>query len=70
MVKMIETYMKVENILSKFMELESKHDSLGGQALDMMLKHIAPEYRHKKWKYFKLYIKFLQRKGVDMVLFS
>ena len=72
-VKMIETDMKVENILSKFMvsmELESKHGSLAGQALDMMLKLVAPEYSHKQWNYFKLYTNFLKQKGVDMMLFS
>ena len=72
-VKMIETDMKVETILSKFMvgmELESKHGSLAGQALDMMLKLVAPEYSHKQWNYYQLYTNFLEQKGVDMVLFS
>ena len=56
-VKVIETDMKVETILSKFMvgmELESKHGSLSGQALDMMLKLVAPEYSHKQWNYYML----------------
>ena len=72
-VKMIESDMKVETILSNFMvgmDLESKHGSLAGQSLDMMLKLVAPEYSHKQWNYFKQYTNFLQQKGVDMMLFS
>ena len=72
-VKMLETDMKVENILSKFMvgmELDSKNGSLAGQALDMMLKFVAPEYSHKQWNYFKLFTNFLEQKEVETVLFS
>ena len=46
----IELKMKLETILSGFMvgmELDSKNGSLAGQALDMMHKLVAPEYRHK-----------------------
>ena len=65
--------MHVEHILSKFMvgmELDSKNGSLAGQALDMMLKFIAPEYSHKQWNYYKLFTNFLQQQGVETVLFS
>ena len=51
-VKMLETDLKVETILSKFMvgmDLESKHGSLAGQALDMMLKLVSPEFSLKQW---------------------
>ena len=43
---------KVETVLSHFMvgmELTSKNSSLAGQALDMILKLVAPEYGHKMW---------------------
>ena len=49
-VSVIETDMKVETVLSKFMvtmELDSKNGSLAGQSLDMMLKLVAPEFAHK-----------------------
>ena len=42
--------MKVEQVLSKFMvgmELDSKNGSLAGQAIDMVLKLVAPENSHK-----------------------
>ena len=72
-VKIMETDMKVETILSKFMvgmDLESKHGALPGQALDMTLKLVSPEFSLKQWNYFKEDTNFLQQKSVDMVLFS
>ena len=72
-VSRIETDMKVDCILKNFMvgmELESKHGSLAGQALDMMLKLVAPEYSHKQWNYHRLYVNFLEQKNVENVLFS
>ena len=61
-VKMLETDLKVETILSNFMvgmDLESKHGSLAGQALDMMLKLVSPEFSLKQWNYFKEDTNFL-----------
>ena len=52
----IEEKMRLETILSQFMvamELDGKSGSLAGQALDMMLRLVAPEYRHKAWSYFR-----------------
>ena len=72
-VSRIETEMKVDIVLSNFMvdmELDSKHGSLAGQALDMMLKLVAPEYSHKSWNYHRLYVNFLEQKKVENVLFS
>ena len=46
----IEMKMYLEALLSKFMvgmELDTKNGSLAGQALDMMLKLVAPEYHHR-----------------------
>ena len=54
----IEVKLKLETLLSKFMvgmELDSKNGSLAGQALDMMLKLVAPEYRHKAWNIYGLF---------------
>ena len=65
--------MKVENNLSKFMVgmgLDSKNGSLSGQALDMMLKFVAPEYSHTMWSYYKLFNSFLEQNEVETVLFS
>ena len=39
-------------MLAHFMvdiEADSMHGSFAGQALDMMLKLVAPEYSHKQW---------------------
>ena len=72
-VSAIEADMKVEQVLSKFMvgmELDSKNGSLAGQAIDMMLKLVAPEYSHKMWNYYKLFVSFLEQKGVIVTLFS
>ena len=69
----IERDMKLENILAHFMvdiEADSKHGSFAGQALDMMLKLVAPEYSHKQWNKFKEFTEFLRLNDVDMVLFS
>eukprot|EP00731_Ephydatia_muelleri_P011417 Em0006g311a len=66
----IELKMKLETILSGFMVLDSKNRSLAGQALDMMLKLVAPEYKHKSWNYFGLYTNYLEREraGLNTVL--
>ena len=72
-VSAIEADMKVEQVLSKFMvgmELDSKNGSLAGQSIDMMLKLVAPEYSHKMWNYYKLFVSYLEQKGVPVTLFS
>ena len=69
----IERKMKLEKVLSKFMvvmELDSKSGSLAGQALDMQLKLVAPEYKHKSWNYHGLYTYYLEQRGVELSLFS
>ena len=51
----IELKMGLDKLLSKFMcsmELDWKNGSLAGQALDMMLRLVAPEFKHKSWNYF------------------
>ena len=73
MVSAIETDMKLETVLAKFMvaiDLDSKHHSLASQALDMCLKLVAPEYVHKPWNYYKQFCCYLENKGVEITLFS
>ena len=73
MVSVIETKMKLETVLAKFMvaiDLDSKHHSLASQALDMCLKLVAPEYVQKPWNYYKQYRCYLQSKDVEVTLFS
>ena len=69
----IEQKMKLDTILSKFMvsmELDSKNGSLAGQSLDMILKLIAPEFKHKAWNYHGLYTNYLEQRDLDLTLFS
>ena len=72
-VSVIESDMKVDQILKNFMvgmDLDSKNGSLAGQALDMCLKLVAPEYSHKMWNYYQQFTNFLQQKEVKCTLFS
>ena len=72
-VSVIETDMKVEQVLKNFMvgmELDSKNGSLAGQALDMCLKLVAPEYSHKMWNYYKQFTHYLEQKEVKVTLFA
>ena len=69
----IELRMKLDTLLSTFMcsmELDSKNGSLSGQALDMMLKLFAPEYKHKSWNYFGLFTHYLEQRNVPLTLFA
>ena len=71
-ISQIETDMKVDQVISKFMvsmDLDSKNGSLAGQALDMCLKLVAPEYGHKSWNYNKEFINFLDQKNIKKTLF-
>ena len=73
MVTEVERKMKLETVLSQFMvgmELDSKSGSLAGQALDMQLKLVAPEYKHKSWNYHGLYTLYLEQRDVELSLFS
>ncbi|KAI8490402.1 hypothetical protein Bbelb_316700 [Branchiostoma belcheri] len=54
--KMLEADMKMEQVLKGFMvdvEFDSKNTSLAGQALDMCLQLVAPEFSHKHWNRYK-----------------
>ena len=73
MVMEVERKMKLETVLSKFMvgmDLDSKSGSLAGQALDMMLRLVAPEYKHKSWNYHGLYTHYLEQREVELSLFA
>lgn len=73
MVSMVEGEMKMENILSHFivdLDFDSKNGSFSGQALDMMLKFVAPEFDQKMWNYYKLFDNFLKNNEIKNVLFA
>ena len=72
-VSAVEASMKLDKIMAHFMvhiEAESKHNCFAAQALDMMLKLVAPEYSSKTWNYNKAFLDFLVKNGAEKVLFS
>jgi hypothetical protein len=72
-VSMIEKDMSLDAILAHFMvEMapDTKHDSIAGQALDMALKLVAPEYDNKMWNKHRLFVDYLKKNDIDDVLFS
>lgn len=70
-VKKIEEKMKLEEVVAKFMvELDTKNCSLAGQALDMMLRLVAPEYRHKPWNCYEAFCLHLQKNQAEQTLFA
>ena len=54
------------------MELDSKNGilAMAGQALNMMLKLFAPEYRNKIWNYYRNFTNYLEERDVDITVFS
>ena len=69
----IELKMGLDKILAGFMvgmELDSKHGSLAGQSLDMILKLVAPEYKHKSWNYHGIFTHYCQERGIPLTLFA
>ena len=72
-VRMLEAERKMDQVLKGFMvelEIDTKYSSLAGQALDMCLKLVAPEYSHKPWNRNKEFIYFLEHRNVSSVLFA
>ena len=72
-VTVIENDMKVHEEIKKFMvdiDLVSKNGSVAGQGLDIMLWLVAPEYAHKPWNYYQLFISFLNQREVEITLFA
>jgi hypothetical protein len=71
--RLVEADMKLEQVIQGFMadlEVDSKNASVAGQALDMCLKLVAPEYTHKPWNHYKEFLAFLERRNVSSVLFA
>ena len=59
----LELSMGLDKLLSTFMcsmELDSKNGSLAGQSLDMMLRLVCPEFKHKSWNYYGLFTQYLK----------
>ena len=70
---MIEKDMKLTEILAHFMvdiAPDTKHDSIAGQALDMSLKFVAPEFDSKMWNYHKHFVDFLLKNDIENILFA
>ncbi|KAK1882685.1 ATP-dependent zinc metalloprotease FtsH [Dissostichus eleginoides] len=71
--RLVEADMKMEQLLQSFMvdlDVDSKNASVAGQALDMCLKLVAPEYAHKPWNGYREFLLFLEQRQVFSVLFS
>ncbi|KAI9548371.1 hypothetical protein NQZ68_010593 [Dissostichus eleginoides] len=71
--RLVEADMKMEQLLQSFMvdlDVDSKNASVAGQALDMCLKLVAPEYAHKPWNGYREFLLFLEQRQVSSVLFS
>lgn len=69
----VERDMTLEAIMSTFMvdlEFDSKHISVAGQACDVILRLVAPEFQHKPWNYNKAFTLYLKENGADQVLFA
>ena len=69
----IELKMGLDKLLSSFMcsmELDTKNGSLAGQALDMMLRLVAPEFKHKSWNYYGQFTHYLEERRIPLTLFS
>ena len=52
------------------LDYDTKNSSVAGQALDMMLRLVAPEYAHKPWNRNKQYRQYLQERDLDGHLFA
>ncbi|QQP50794.1 Hypothetical protein FKW44_011922, partial [Caligus rogercresseyi] len=69
--RLVEADMKMEQVLQSFMvdlDVDSKNASVAGQALDMCLKLVAPEYSHKPWNRYREFLLFLEQRQVSSVL--
>ena len=70
--RMIEASMKLEEAVKTFMvdlDYDTKNSSVAGQALDMMLRLVAPEYSHKPWNRHKQFMVYLRERDLDGHLF-
>ena len=68
----IEASMKLEEVVKTFMvdlDYDTKNSSVAGQALDMILRLVAPEYSHKPWNRHKEFMVYLKERDLDGHLF-
>ena len=59
--------MKMEQVLKSFMvdlEVDSKNASVAGQALDLCIKLVTPEYAHSPWNRYKESLLFFEQRQV------
>ena len=71
--RLVEGEMELEKQIQTFMvdlDVDSKNSSVAGQALDMCLKLVAPEYSEKPWNRYKEFMLFLEERNVNPVLFA
>ena len=69
----VERDMTLEAIFQNFMvdlDFDSKHGSVAGQACDVQLRLVAPEFHHKSWNYYKDFLEYLKSLSVELVLFA
>ena len=69
----VESGMKMEEVVKSFMvdlDYDTKNSSIAGQALDMMLRLVAPEYSHKPWNRYSQFMVYLKERGLDGHLFA
>ena len=72
-VRIIESHMKIENFIAGLMvgmEVDTKNSSIGGKALDMCLKLVAPEYSHKAWNYYETFKLYIEEQDYPMLLLA
>ena len=71
--RILEADMELEKQVQMFMvdlDVDSKNSSVAGQALDMCLKLVAPEYSEKMWNRHKEFLMFLEERETQPVLFA
>jgi hypothetical protein len=71
--RLVEAGMHLEEVVKTFMvdlDYYTKNSSVAGQALDMMLRLVAPEYSHKHWNINKQYKLYLKERDLDGHLFA
>ena len=71
--RLVEAGMHLEEVVKTFMvdlDFDTKNSSVAGQALDMILRLVAPEYSHKPWNRNKQYKVYLQERDLDGHLFA
>lgn len=71
--RLVEAEMNLDKCVHGFMvdlDVDTKNSSVAGQAADMCLKLVAPEYNAKPWNKNKEFLLYLEERGAQAVLFS